>query len=619
MKIKSSCATFFVITLLSSFPCLQAQVSRSKQAGLGKKSSEKQTSDAASGTRRDYAVSLLSSLAVEAQMFDSRLRSHVQAQVANLLWDVDKVFARDLFLKAWEAAETADNKVQGAAQQDSDQNSSFVVYPREARREVIFLALQKDHMLGEQLLAKMAKQDEKPDSKGNNTTMSSDIVQGNNLSPAELDRIDVARQLLENGEANRAAQFVGEVLNRATISTLRFLSELRLKDVTAADRFYVSLLSRAVTDPAADSNTVSLLSSYIFSPYLYVRISRNGFPVLVQTSGPNGPVDISPNIRSAFLSAAAQILLRPASDATSQRVSYMVATRLLPLFDQFNRNLATQIRSRLAELSMSIPPGLKSPDVVNKLRKGVNPTDSHEGIQDILDRADHLTNSAARDRFYIQAAVLAAEQGDDNAKNIVQEISSQELRNQVRAYVFMALAKYALANKRIEKALEFARTEDLTSIERVWIYIQATELIGTKRATKAIDVVLEAVPIARRIASSDPDKARALVGIGVQLMKFNPELANEYVTEAIMAANKADNFSGEDTTVDVRLETPLGEWAASYGTPNFALKNLFRELVQEDFFQAINMANNLKGKEPRSLAMIAIAQSTLDKSNTSAR
>lgn len=619
MKIKTSYATFVVVTLLSSSIFLQAQVSRSKLAGRSKKSSEEESSNAASRTRRDYAVSLLSSLAVESQMFDLRLRSHVQAQVANLLWNVDKLFARDLLLKAWEAAEAADYKVDGAGQQNFDQDSSFVVYPREARREVIFLALQNDRLLGEQLLAKMTKQDEKPDSKGDSSNISSDVVQGNKLTLAEMDRIDMARQLLENGETNRAAQFAGEALNRAAIPTLRFLSELRLRDATAADQLYLSLISRVVSDATADSNTVSLLSSYIFSPNLYVRIGNNGFPVLVQTPGPNGPVDISPNIRSAFLSAAAQILLRPASDATAQRVSYMVATRLLPLFERFNPNLAMQIRSRLNELSVSIPLGLKSPEVVNKVKKGVNSTDSHEGIQDLLDRAHLLTNSAARDRLYIQAAVLAAEQGDDKAENIVQEISSPELRGQVRVYVLMVLAKYALANKRLEKALALARTEDLSSIERVWIYLQASELIGTKRPAKAIDVVLEAVPIARRIGSSDPDKTRAMVAIGAQLMKFNPELAKEYVTEAIMAANKTDDFSGEDTIVEVRLETPLGDWAAYYGTPNFALKNLFRELAQEDFFQAVNMANNLKGKEPRSVAMIAIGQSTLHKSNTSSR
>src|SRR6185503_3911550 len=180
-------------------------------------------------------IARLSALATDAQTFDPALRSHIQTQVANLVWNFDRSFARDLFLKAWEAAESADREA--GEKQQSDESSN----PREARREVISAVCQRDRNLGEELLAKLIQHD-----KEDNKTA--------NISVDELERLNVATQLLENGDPTEAAKFAGDVLNRAVVPSLRFLSKLREKKATTADELYVSLLSRVVTDPAADAN-----------------------------------------------------------------------------------------------------------------------------------------------------------------------------------------------------------------------------------------------------------------------------------------------------------------------------------------------------------------------------
>src|SRR4029078_10958821 len=246
-------------------------------------------------------IARLSALATDAQTFDPALRSHIQTQVANLVWNFDRSFARDLFLKAWEAAESADREA--AEKQQSDEFSN----PREARREVISAVWQRDHNLGEELLAKLIKH-EKED---NESANSSSTAQVRKVSVDELERLNVATQLLEDGDPAEVAKFAGDVLNRAVIPSLRFLSKLREKNATAADELYVSLLSRVVSDPAADANTVSLLSSYVFNPYVYVTIGSNGFPKIVQSTGETGSAVVSPRIRSMFLYSGAQGVFKP--------------------------------------------------------------------------------------------------------------------------------------------------------------------------------------------------------------------------------------------------------------------------------------------------------------------
>ena len=596
MKIFLCRSGILLAILLVTFPCCPAQVDQSERGDARKQSKLK----------IDETIARLSALATDAQTFDPALRSHIQTQVANLVWNFDRSFARDLFLKAWEAAESADREA--AEKQQSNESSN----PREARREVISAVWLRDHNLGEQLLAKLIKH-EKED---NESANSSSTAQVRKVSVDELERLNVATQLLEDGDPAEAAKFAGDVLNRAVIPSLRFLSKLREKNATAADELYVSLLSRVVSDPAADANTVSLLSSYVFNPYVYVTIGSNGFPRIVQTTGETGSAVVSPRIRSMFLDSAAQVLLRPSSNPAAPRMTYMVAIRLLPLFEQFAPSLATQIKSMISELSVGVPSGVKNPEMVSKLRSGINNPDSNENIRDILNRAKQQTNATLRNQLYIRAAILAAGQGDRIATRILQDIDSDDLRDRVRSYVYMLLAKHAITKKDLETALEFARSESLSPIERVWIYTEAVDLIKTKKSRGSVtDLLVQAVTLARKMDAADPNRARALTGVAVQFMRYKRALAEQYAIEAVTAANKTETLDSDDSVLEIRLETPVGDWSSFYPAPNFCLKSLFRDLAKDDFFQAINISENLKSKEARSAATIAIAETVLTNQN----
>jgi len=191
------------------------------------------------------------------------------------------------------------------------------------------------------------------------------------------------------------------------------------------------------------------------------------------------------------------------------------------------------------------------------------------------------------------------------------------LRTKVRVFVIMALASSALNKNHIQMALEFARSEDLGAIERLWIYLSLADRIGQKRREDAVDVIFEALPIARRMDRSDTNKARALVAIAGLLTKFKGEVSRPYVMEAIAAINNADAFDAENTVLEVFLETPVGDWRSSYAIESFALKNLFSQLVKQDFLGTINIANSLKSSGARSVASMAVAQSALDQRDSS--
>src|SRR5687768_18132531 len=65
--------------------------------------------DADAAQQRTIAIALLTTLADDARSFkDQTRRARVQARAADVLWESDPERARELFRRAWEAAESVD-------------------------------------------------------------------------------------------------------------------------------------------------------------------------------------------------------------------------------------------------------------------------------------------------------------------------------------------------------------------------------------------------------------------------------------------------------------------------------------------------------------------------------
>ncbi|MCA1616939.1 MAG: hypothetical protein LC800_23230, partial [Acidobacteria bacterium] len=90
-------------------PCPHAFAQQPAAKPPAKASPARAAADPLAAGRRATATNLLTSLADEARGFrDSTLRSRVQAQAADALWEADQERARALFRRAWDAAEQAD-------------------------------------------------------------------------------------------------------------------------------------------------------------------------------------------------------------------------------------------------------------------------------------------------------------------------------------------------------------------------------------------------------------------------------------------------------------------------------------------------------------------------------
>ena len=143
-------------------------VSLSAQTVQTKKSKPNtEEADAEAAQQRTIAISLVTSLADEARSFkDQTRRARVQARAADVLWDSDPERARELFRRAWDAAEAVDaeaakKRTEEMKRRETAGEPVVVRGGPSLRSEVLRLAAKRDHKLGEEFLKILDEANEK--------------------------------------------------------------------------------------------------------------------------------------------------------------------------------------------------------------------------------------------------------------------------------------------------------------------------------------------------------------------------------------------------------------------------------------------------------------------------
>lgn len=615
------------LVLLSLMPAVKAQDTSEKNvtaAAPAKPAAKKKAPSAAAKAKIDQqkalALSLLVSLANDARSYpDQKLRGRTLSRIADALWEADPEQGRALFRKAWDAAEVADQESARRVEEERQRQQAAsggvaLVSPPDLRSEVLRLAAKRDRALGEELLDKL-KETRKQEAADATSPGRSDPFD----TPAAVkQRLRLANQLLE-ADVERALQFADPALVTVTIEGLNFLSFLRDKNPAAADQRYARLLTLADTDLKSDANTISLLSSYLFTPHLFVTFDSSGGQSSSQMNQRTPPPEVVSELRNAFFHTAAGVLLRPSPSREQDRSSsglqgkYLVIRRLMPLFEQYaSKETTDQLRSEMAVLAQGTDQDVREADDDNPIQRGITPDRKPEDIEkSMFDRIDRAKTSDERDALYLQLATRAAQKGDMRARDFTEKIEESELRKQARPYVDMSLALNAVEKKDTEKALILASKGELSHLQKAWLLSQAAKALPATDREKALETIAEAAAEARRIDVSDPDRPRALVAVANAFLAHDRGRAWETMLEVAKASNSVEGFNGEDGRLVIRLQTKNMTSLRSSTVDDFNLPGVFRSLSQENATQAIELARSFEGEAPRATALIAVARTLL--------
>ena len=616
---------FSALLLLSISVVAFAQTTEPKPVASSKSAATKtnlnREAERKERARREQARSLLVALSTDARTFrDSTLRARSLARIADALWQVDTDQARVMFRKAWEAAESADQENELKKQEDINRQKAktgggYVLnsFPN-VRREVLGLAARHDRVLSNEFLDKLTAQ--KLEAANSATTQNTNAGR---LPEALSQRLSVSREMLQSGEIDRALEFADPALSVVSRESVDFLTDVREKAPKLADSRYAALLSIAAGNPQSDENSVSLLSSYIFTPHLFITFSTGGTSSS-QSSNSTAPADVSPELRMAFFQTAAGILLRPlpppGTDTNSSGVEpkYLVLKRLLPLFEQFApADMVESLRGQLNALNSMVSEDTRKreDEWITKGVKPDKPTTDQE--QTLLDRVDRAKTSAERDSLHIQLIYLFLRRGDMRARDYVSKIDDSEMRKGMQAYADQSLATYSVEKKLTDQALEMASKGELTHLQRAWVLAQCAKLLAKTDKDKALELIETASTEARRIDVSDPFLPQALLGVANAVLLIEPNRVWDATFDAVKAANSIEGFTGEDGEIVYRFEGKGHRSISSSDVADFDVQGIFEQLANQDYDRAVELARGFQGEGPRAVATIAIARAVLEK------
>ncbi|HEY6118774.1 MAG TPA: hypothetical protein VIV66_02385 [Pyrinomonadaceae bacterium] len=617
------CVLCLIVSVNGQGPSGNKEPSTKPPGTKAAKPAKPEEEDALAQQQRIVAISLLATLAEDAHSFrDQTLRARVQARAADALWDEDTQKARTLFRRAWDDAAAADaesnrNKSEELRRLRANGAPQVVRGRPDVRSEVLRLVAKRDAKLGEEFLKSLEDAREK-----DANDLAAELRNSSSGSPSAAKRLQLARRLLQDGDTERALQFAAPVLDEVNQDSINFLSALREKNASAADQGFLGLLARAEQDPASDANTVSGLSSYAFTPFVYITFGPDGGANQMQERQGSQRPDLPANVRSAFFRVAFQILLRPSpppdqDHSTSGRFGrYMIIRRLLPLFDEYEPERAANLRTQMSALAADVPPDARNENN-RAITSGIIPDDpARDTLDRMQDRLDHARNAEEKDSIYADYAVALAGKGDPKAQDLVYKIEDSETRKNVRGYVDFQFAQLAIRNKEIAEAVRLAKNGELSSIQRVWIYTRTARFLIESDRPRAVELLEAAAIEARRISGTDPDRPKALLAVATGMIQVDRVRAWEVIAEAIKAANATEGFSGEDSSITSRLQTKQMVLMTSAASEDFDLLGAFRALARDDFQRSIELAKGFTSEAPRSLATLAIARAALEKKAT---
>ena len=615
---------FTLILSPSAFPQAPSQKPRPplKNVATKEKSEAQLEAERIQKERQTQARSLLVSLASDARSFrDQTLRARSLARIADALWEIDEEQGRTLFRKAWEAAEIANREAnerlnirEGLVtikpeEINSETLSSIVSHP-DLRKEVLRLVAPHDRMLSEEFLEKL--KESQAEVKSENTP-----PRLWDLPDALQQRLNLAEDLLRTGDTQRALQLAEPVLRSVTISTLNFLTLLREKDPAAADRRYAAMLVSTSNNMSADANTVSLLSSYIFTPNTYVIFNTEG-GASSSSMPTTSPANVSPQLRLVFFQSASTVLLRPQpppeqdQSTTGIAGKYMVVKRLLPLFEQYApKEMVASMRGQFEVLNSLVTDSVRAGET-ESLQKGITPDEPSADQESLLDQIERAKTSDERDQLYFKLATLALKNDDLKARDYVSEIEESGFRKQGQAWVDWQLAVSAIRKKKTDLALELNRIGELTHIQRVWILTQTAKLLAKTDREKASSLLETATAEARRIDGGNLDRPRALFAIANALRVVEPSRVSEAIFDAVKAANSTEGFTGEGGMVTQTMNNKSMISVSPQNVPDFDIEDIFGAQASEDYERAVQLARGFQGEAPRANATIAIARSVLN-------
>ena len=506
------------------------------------------------------------------------------SRLANLLWDDDEVYARQLFTKALDACSLAEATASKASKRG-------VI---STRRQIIGYISRRDAKWAQRLLDSdlFSAADGYSASQANVET-AYDLARDNNTGA-----VDFAERSLKGGVS---PWIVGVLL------------ELRRTDQKSADALFLTVLNEVARQPV-DLNTFLYLGTYLFtSP----QINPDDPTAIAQVVVGNVLVyditldrsNISPALVRAYLATGANLLGRSNSADSEGKpsLSYVTAYLLLSKAQRLAPDLVPPLMAAMALLAPKVPPNLVDGSAYKSL--AANPS---ETADETLSAIEKLADEGQRNEKYLSlVASLWQKKQYGTARLVTKKISDPDVGTRLAVVIDFGEAADDVSKNDLLAAQRIAETMP-KGIERGLLWLAIAEArFRAKEPDQSSSAVAAAVESIKSL--TDARRGNILLQLAGLMARLNSGTAITLLNDAIKEFN--DQKPGDLAKVQWRQNIAVGKVTRVFRLAIKGVDNDYSRamtsLASLDTTALISELDNVTEEQSRAQLMLALASALM--------
>ena len=557
-------------------------------------------------------IDVLNSTADEAKKWDDKgVAARTQAQIADLVWDVNQENAKNHLKAAWTAAAKVDEPKR-------DRSPVVNASLRNAiRRDVLLVARKRAPELAAIWLEEMVEEEKSAEKKDRGTF--------DDRSARSAVLLQMANQIVTDNPKAAAELLIESLRDGVSFHFQTTLIQIQQQDSALAETVFRAALTHLRAAGMSDPNELLTLYTYLYTPgrVFGANTSDNRNRVQLALGGPRVAIPAgreNPALGRDFLELASDLLLTaPVPETNAQSVARSLVSTIGILFREVARQLpdkAASLQARAqqldAEARFSTAPIPRRSDIPE-----VRPGESKESFAER--RVDLLEETAAkgrdaltRDIGYATAAVATTAERYERGLDLAGKVDDKTLREGVRSWLIFRAVLHFIASGKLDEAHRLNLKNDDAAQRAVCLVVGAQKLVKDKDTDRAGEWLRQAGVLVKRIEPNE-NTARIALGIVSTYGRFDTQASLEWLLYAVKLMPKTApaslNVDQAPPLKRISGITPITEVTSN--TTGFSLQSAVAVFPPDQFEQVLYVLNDITPQEARGMAVLTLCSTFL--------
>jgi hypothetical protein len=499
----------FLSVLIASFLLLSTAAAQLKKGNLKNATNINKLS-----VDQQDALELLKTVARNLKSEPDKLAAAIlQAQIADVLWQFDEAFARDVFRWSFEAVSRPAPGELG----DSDR-AAYTARQASSIRQVLTRIGTHDRSQAEALLKNLQEEKQSGSAPSGSSNINSELLLQIALGLAATN----PEQATQLGLLSLSGTHISPDFGR-------LLFAMSYANKTLADKlFRAALMTLRRNDFVYDSVLISLVN-YLFS--------SNG------TLRPDATVADAQLLANYFVDASwrqARGNEGAALPEASAMFYSMVQVRGLPIVSKYASERFPELQGQLRELASGLTASQMQRTTLLQTTQQQQITIANRNTYDIdeqIERATKEKDPDVRDSLLNSVAHSLMRQDSERALKVAAMIDASDVRREAENDIYLALVQKLLQVGSYDEARKSARKLDRPELQARVLIELAKKVLSARDTVFGLELLAESSEVISK-ADTTPDKVMALLSIAQQFSKVDSIRGFETLANAIKIINQ---------------------------------------------------------------------------------